>query len=85
MGRADVRALGKRLLADHSQQNRLAAIDGVDLVAGLQGHAVLQRTEARLLGQLHRGDDAFAFGLRAVEEGLVGLAVGLHRGLIGLA
>ena len=85
MGRADVRALGQGLAADHGEQDGLAAVDGVDLVAGLQGHAVLQRTEARLLGQLHRGDDAFAFGLRAVKEGLVGLAVGLHRGLIGRA
>ena len=80
MGRADVRALGQGLAADHGEQDGLAAVD-----AGLQGHAVLQRTEARLLGQLHRGDDALALGLRAVKEGLVGLAVGLHRGLIGLA
>ena len=42
-------------------------------------------TKQAVIGQLHRGDDAFAFGLRAVKEGLVGLAVGLHRGLIGRA
>ena len=82
MGRADVRALGKRLLADHSQQDGLAAVDGVDLVACLEGHACLQFAEARLFGQFHGGHNAFTFGLRAVEECLIILAVGQHRGLV---
>ena len=82
MGRADVRAFGKRLFSDHGQQDGLAAVDGVDLVARLEGHTGGQLTEARLFGQLHGGHDAFALGLRAVEERLIVLAVGQHRGLV---
>ena len=82
MGRADVCAFGKRLFSDHGQQDGLAAVDGVDLVARLEGHTGGQLTEARLFGQLHGGHDAFALGLRAVEERLIVLAVGQHRGLV---
>ena len=82
VGCADVHALGKWLFADHSQQDGLAAVDGVDLVARLEGHAGGQLAEARLFGQLHSGHDAFALGLRAVEERFIVLAVGQHRGLV---
>ena len=63
MGRADVRAFGKRFFSDHGQQDGLAAVDGVDLVARLEGHTGGQLAEARLFGQLHGGHDAFALGL----------------------
>ena len=78
VGRADVRALGERLLADDHEHDGLAAVVVVELVAGGDGHARRVGLEALRLGEADGGDDAFAFGLRDVEEGLVLLAVVVH-------
>ena len=78
VGRADVRALGERLLADDHEHDGLAAVVVVELVTGGDGHARRVGLEALRLGEADGGDDAFAFGLRDVEERLVLLAVVVH-------
>ena len=78
MGRADGRALGQRLLADHHEHDGLAAVVVVELVAGSDVHPRRVGPEALGFGEADGGDDALALGLRDIEERLVLLAVIVH-------
>ena len=76
--RGDDRARAHRLAAHDGQQQRLAAVGVVDLVAGLERHAGHVLSEALGLGQLDRVAHALALGAGFVQVPLVSLAVGVH-------
>ena len=78
-GRVDVSGgdLGALRQAD-GQHQTLAAVAGVDLIAGGQGHAALVLHEAMLLRQSDGGAGAEALRLAGVQERLVDGAVCLH-------
>ena len=74
----DLGALRQAAAADDGQHQTLAAVAGVDLIAGGQGHAALVLHEAMLLRQSDGGAGAEALRLAGVQERLVDGAVCLH-------
>ena len=77
MGDVQVHTLGHASGADGGGQNALGTVHGVDLVAGLVGHAGLKGLIARFHQHLLCIAGALALGLALVQEGLVALAEGI--------
>ena len=82
MGGADVDALGQGGRPHHGQHDRLAPVDPVELVAGLDLHPADKGPEALALGQGHHRIYHLAFGLAVIQELFVIVAVALHGGLV---
>ena len=78
MGSGDHRALGEGLSADDGQDQGLAPVILVDLVAGLQGHAGLVLHKALLLGQFDGVGNGLPLHAGAVQIVHVAPAVVLH-------
>ena len=79
--RVDVRArdhaaVVERLLTEHGQHERLAAVVDIHLRARLQLHAERIRHEARVLRHADRFLDGLALGACGVEKLLISLSVG---------
>ena len=85
LGGGNADALFGALLADDGQHDPLAPVVDIDLLAGGQVHAGHIGHKALGLGQRNGRIHTVPLGLAIVQEGHVGLAVGLHLGLLGLA
>ena len=72
----DHAAVVKRLLPEHGQHERLAAVVDIHLRARLQLHAERIRHEARFLRHADRFLDGLALGACGVEKLLISLGVG---------
>ena len=78
-------AFSQALFADHSQQQRLAAVVAVDLHAGLELHAEMILDKAVLLRQGNGVDNRLALHARTVQVIHVALAVVLNcEALLGV-
>ena len=81
----DHAAVIERLLAEHSQHERLIAVIHIHLRARLQLHAERIRHKARVLRHADRLLDGLALGARGVEKALISLGVGKDLpGLLGV-
>ena len=75
----------ERLLAEHGQHERLAAVVDIHLRARLQLHAERIRHKARVLRHADRLLDGLALGARGVEKALIPLGIGKDlTGLFGV-
>ena len=84
MGGADVHAVGQGALADDSEEDALVAVVPIDFCAGLQAHTGGVCGKACTFGHADGLGHGLALGLRGVQEVHVILAVGAHRGAVGL-
>ena len=81
----DHTAVIERLLAEHGQHERLAAVVDIHLRARLQLHAERIRHKARVLRHADRLLDGLALGARGVEKALIPLGIGKDlTGLFGV-
>ena len=78
MGGADVGAFGQGLFAHNRQQDALAPVVQVDLVAGLGIHARGEGAEAPLLCLSHSPGGGLTLGLAGIDKSPVALAVVFH-------
>ena len=78
----DHTAVIERLLTEHGQHERLAAVVDIHLRARLQLHAERVRHEARLLRHADRFPDGLALSARGIEKLLISL--GVSKDLPGL-
>ena len=77
MGGGQAHAVRKAFFADDRQRDALAAVDKVDLIAGLCGIAGHPCAEAFILGQTDDFTHCVALGLTLVQKLLVALGIGL--------
>ena len=81
----DHAAVIERLLAEHGQHERLAAVIHIHLCTRLQLHAERIRHKARVLRHADRLLDGLALGARGVEKALIPLGIGKDlTGLFGV-
>ena len=80
VGGGDGHAVGDGTGTDDGEQQRLAAVVGVHLVARLEGLGAVKGDKALRLGQLDGLGDGLALGLGSAEEGGVSGAVGIGGG-----
>ena len=78
MGGADVRTLGKRLLANHGNHKALAAVVQINLIAGLHVHAGHGRYKAIFLSHFGGPGGCLPLGLAGIHKSAVAQRISFH-------